>query len=324
MIEAAKARETARLGAIRFARSELKNRTIELGRDLKEEDVMDVLSHDREAPPRIDRAVRSAPAVAISSRKSVRSWRSCAGYLPEKLGESELLAIVDEAIADTGASSMSDLGSVMKAVMPRIKGRADGGAVRALVQTKLGTGETELEPGAQDLAATEERMKLRKLYEAAIAPASRSIRGVRSGSEVAGEGEEGVREALGQGEGAVRQGDADESVLRLPDPLRRRRPRGQEHHARHRHRDGRDRPGGQAAREGSRDRRRLGSPPEGAAQANLSGVMAMQADILQDSRRAHQHRRGHARVPASSRSSEVSCRSTTCGPSTRPSFSTSR
>lgn len=142
MIEAAKARETARLGAIRFARSELKNRTIELGRDLKEEDVMDVLSmiakRHRESIAQFDGAGRGDLAAHERAQLEIMEV-----YLPEKLGESELLAIVDEAIADTGASSMSDLGSVMKAVMPRIKGRADGGAVRALVQTKLGTGETD-------------------------------------------------------------------------------------------------------------------------------------------------------------------------------------
>lgn len=142
MIEAIKARETARLGAIRFARSELNNRAIELGRDLKEEDVINVLSRiakrHRESIGQFEGAGRDDLVVRERAQLEIIEV-----YLPEKLGESELLAIVDEAIAESGASSRSDLGSVMKAIMPRVKGRADGGVVRALVQSRFGAEETD-------------------------------------------------------------------------------------------------------------------------------------------------------------------------------------
>ncbi len=137
MVEAAKARENARLSAIRFARSELTNRRIELGRDLKDEDAVEVLTRiakrHRESIDQFAAAGRDDLVARESAQLVVIE-----SYLPDQLGEDELIAIVDEAIAETGASSMKDLGTVMKAVMPKVKGRADGGAVRTAVQEKLG------------------------------------------------------------------------------------------------------------------------------------------------------------------------------------------
>ena len=58
-------------------------------------------------------------------------------FMPEPLGEEELEEIVDDAIAETGATSLRDLGRVMADVMPQIAGRADGSAVSQLVREKL-------------------------------------------------------------------------------------------------------------------------------------------------------------------------------------------
>ena len=58
-------------------------------------------------------------------------------YLPEQLSEEELRSIVKDAITETGASSMTDLGKIMAVVMPKIKGKADGKAVNALVRELL-------------------------------------------------------------------------------------------------------------------------------------------------------------------------------------------
>jgi uncharacterized protein YqeY len=142
MVEAAKARDSARLGAIRFARSELKNRSIELGRDLKDEDVMEVLGRiakrHRESIEQFSGAGRDDLVAREREQLAVVE-----DYLPEKLTESELLSIVDGAIAEAGATSMRDLGAVMKTAMPKVKGRAEGNAVRALVQSRLEGGDSE-------------------------------------------------------------------------------------------------------------------------------------------------------------------------------------
>ena len=58
-------------------------------------------------------------------------------YLPEQMGEEEVSKLVDEAIAQTGASSMADIGKVMGVLMPKVKGKADGGLVSNLVKSKL-------------------------------------------------------------------------------------------------------------------------------------------------------------------------------------------
>jgi len=59
-------------------------------------------------------------------------------YLPEQLTEDEIEAIVKETINETGASSAGDIGKVMKAVLPKVKGRADGKLVNQIVRKYLG------------------------------------------------------------------------------------------------------------------------------------------------------------------------------------------
>ena len=59
-------------------------------------------------------------------------------YLPEQLSEVELAALVEEAVGQSGATSMQDMGRVMGMVMPKVKGRADGNRVSALVREQLG------------------------------------------------------------------------------------------------------------------------------------------------------------------------------------------
>jgi uncharacterized protein YqeY len=63
-----------------------------------------------------------------------------AAYLPEQISDEELAAIVDEAVASSGITDMKDMGRVMGAVMPKVKGRADGNRVSAAVREKLQAG----------------------------------------------------------------------------------------------------------------------------------------------------------------------------------------
>lgn len=58
-------------------------------------------------------------------------------YLPEQMGEEEIKKLVDEAVAQTGAATPADMGKVMAALMPKVKGKADGGLVSKLVKEKL-------------------------------------------------------------------------------------------------------------------------------------------------------------------------------------------
>jgi uncharacterized protein YqeY len=140
MVTAAKAREAERLGVIRFVRSRAKNREIELKRELKDEDVVEVLaSIAKQHRESIEQFAEGGRDELVAAEK--RKLAIVAEYLPEQLSDAELSDIVNEVIADTGASGPRDMGAVMKAIMPRVKGRADGSAVKSLVQSRLAGGE---------------------------------------------------------------------------------------------------------------------------------------------------------------------------------------
>jgi uncharacterized protein YqeY len=142
MIRAAKARDSERLGAIRFVRSRVQNRQIELRRDLKDEDVVEVLS-------RIAKQHReSIEQFEVGGRDELveherRQLAVVEEYLPERLDEQELLEILSGVIEETGAAGPGDIGAVMQALMPRVRGRADGKRVKSLVQSKLAGGDEE-------------------------------------------------------------------------------------------------------------------------------------------------------------------------------------
>jgi len=136
MVTAAKARDSVRLGVIRYARSELKNRAIEFHRELDGGDCLEVLS-------RIAKGHREAIEQAESQGRDEITKRERAQlaileeYLPERLAPEQVNALVDEVVAETGATGRRDTGRVMKAIMPKVKGRADGAAVKDVVASKL-------------------------------------------------------------------------------------------------------------------------------------------------------------------------------------------
>ena len=140
MVKAAKAREAERLGVIRFVRAQTKNRRIELQRDLKDEDVVEVLARiakqHREAIEQFSHGGREDLV-----ERERRQLAIVEEYLPEQLGEQELLDILSEVVAETGAEGPGDMGKVMKAIMPRVKGRADGKQVKGLVVARLSGGD---------------------------------------------------------------------------------------------------------------------------------------------------------------------------------------
>lgn len=142
MIKAAKARDSERLGVIRFVRSENKNLAIRLGRELKDEDVLGVLAklakQHREAIEQFGEGGRDELV-----QQETRKLSIIEEYLPAPLGDDELAGLLDEIIDETGASGPRDMGVVMKAIMPKVKGRADGGVVKALVQSRLSGAEEE-------------------------------------------------------------------------------------------------------------------------------------------------------------------------------------
>jgi uncharacterized protein len=137
MREAMLARDIRRVGTLRMAMAAFQNRRIELGRDLTDEDVIDVLSKQmkqrRESIEHFKAGGRDAMVQVEREESAI-----IAEYLPQPLSDEELSELVRVAIAETGASTPGDLGKVMGRVTPQTKGRADGKVVADLVRQQLG------------------------------------------------------------------------------------------------------------------------------------------------------------------------------------------
>jgi len=137
MREAMLARDVRRTGTLRMAMAAFQNRRIELGRDLTDEDVIDVLS--KQMKQRRE-SIEHFKAAGRDSMVQVEEEESAiiAEYLPQPLSEVELRDMVGSAIAETGASTPADLGKVMGRLAPQVKGRADGKVVSDMVRAQLG------------------------------------------------------------------------------------------------------------------------------------------------------------------------------------------
>jgi len=137
MREAMLARDVRRTGTLRMAMAAFQNRRIELGRDLTDEDVIDVLS--KQMKQRRE-SIEHFKAAGRDSMVQVEEEESAiiAEYLPQPLSEDELRNMVTAAIAETGASTPADLGKVMGRLAPQVKGRADGKVVSDMVRAQLG------------------------------------------------------------------------------------------------------------------------------------------------------------------------------------------
>jgi len=137
MREAMLARDIRRTGTLRMAMAAYQNRRIELGRELTDEDIVDVLSKQmkqrRESIEHFKAAGRDAMVKVEEEESAI-----IAEFLPQPLSEAELAELVRAAIAEVGASSTADMGRVMGKLTPQTKGRTDGKVVADLVRQQLG------------------------------------------------------------------------------------------------------------------------------------------------------------------------------------------
>ncbi|MBV8063939.1 MAG: GatB/YqeY domain-containing protein [Actinobacteria bacterium] len=134
--EAMKSRDAERRDALRLILNALKGSEKELQRPLSEEEELQVLQRERK------RRVEAAEAFRAGGREEQADAEDyelevLEEFMPEPLSEEDIEEIVDDAIAEVGATSMADLGRVMADVMPQIAGRADGSLVSQIVREKL-------------------------------------------------------------------------------------------------------------------------------------------------------------------------------------------
>ena len=134
--DAMRAGDTARRDALRLILASLKSAEKELLRPLSEDEELQVLQRERkkrlEAAEAFRNAGRTAQAEGEEAELDVLEE-----FMPEPLTEEELEEIIDDVIAEVGATSIRDLGRVMADVMPQVSGRVDGSEVSQLVKEKL-------------------------------------------------------------------------------------------------------------------------------------------------------------------------------------------
>jgi len=136
MKQAMKEKNKEKLGVIRMLRAALKDKEIELGKDLVEADVVAVAG--KLIKQRKDAAKQYADAERQDlADKELAEIQYLEVYLPEQMSESEVAEAVQQAIAASGASSMKDMGKVMGILRPQIDGKADMGIASALVKAAL-------------------------------------------------------------------------------------------------------------------------------------------------------------------------------------------
>jgi uncharacterized protein len=137
MKEALKAGEKVRLSALRLLSASVKNREVELRRDVTEEEFLEVVAREVKRRKEAAEAYEQAGREDLLDRER-QEQAALETYLPAGLSDQEVEALVEEAIASTGASGPGDLGKVMSHVMAKARGRVDGATVNALVRSRLG------------------------------------------------------------------------------------------------------------------------------------------------------------------------------------------
>ena len=135
---AMKARDSDTVATLRMVIAAVKNARVAAGSggDVTDEQTVELLTREAKKRSEAIEAYQGAGRTELAEREQ-RELDIIRRYLPEQLSEAEVAAAVDEAIAETGASGPGDLGKVMSAVMPKVKGRADGKLVNRLVRERL-------------------------------------------------------------------------------------------------------------------------------------------------------------------------------------------
>ncbi|MBT3182734.1 MAG: GatB/YqeY domain-containing protein [Deltaproteobacteria bacterium] len=133
---AMKARDTGAVAGLRMILAAIQNREIEKRGDLDDDECVRVLSTlAKQRNESIDMYKKGGRDDLV--QREAAELALIKSFLPAELSSDELARIVDDAIAESGASGPGDMGKVMKIVTPKTRGRADGKAVSELVKTKL-------------------------------------------------------------------------------------------------------------------------------------------------------------------------------------------
>jgi len=133
---AMKAKEPLRLSSIRLLRTAIKNREIELRRELTDDEVIQVVSSLVKQRRESAQVYRDGGRPELAEKEELE-LAVLQEFLPAQLTEEEIRDLIETAVAETGAAGMKDMGRVMKAVSAQTVGRADGRQVSEMVRARL-------------------------------------------------------------------------------------------------------------------------------------------------------------------------------------------
>ena len=136
--EAMRGKDELRLSCLRMLKTAIKNKQVEKGRELKDEEIQSVISSlvrkGKEAAAEFSKGGRQD--LAEKEEQEIQVFYK---YLPQQLGEEEIEAVLRDVISETNATSQKDMGRVMKAAMSKLAGKADGKLVSGIAKRLLGS-----------------------------------------------------------------------------------------------------------------------------------------------------------------------------------------
>ncbi|MCI0531684.1 MAG: GatB/YqeY domain-containing protein [candidate division Zixibacteria bacterium] len=136
LVKAQKSKDTLRLSALRMIKSELRYKEIDKRKTLSDEETVAVLSTMAKKHRDSIEQFKTGNRSELVAREEAE-LKVVQDYLPQQLSEGELSKLVDQSISEAGAKGKSDLGKVMKQIMPKVKGRVDGKLLNQLVTAEL-------------------------------------------------------------------------------------------------------------------------------------------------------------------------------------------
>lgn len=134
---AMKAQDPDKLTALRMLNAQIKDATVNAGKDPTDEAVATIVAKAIKQRQDSVEQFRAAGRTDLADKEQ-REIELFRAYQPQQLGAAEIDALVKKVIADTGAAGKKDLGKVMQALMPQVKGRSDGKLVNQIVLAQLG------------------------------------------------------------------------------------------------------------------------------------------------------------------------------------------
>jgi uncharacterized protein YqeY len=136
MKQAMKSNEKLRLSTIRMIRTSVKNKEIEVRKKLEDEEILRVIQGMLRKSEESVEQFRAGGRMDLVE-KETQEMEILKSYLPQSLSREEILKVIDETIQENQASSLKDLGKVMKSVMSKLAGKADGKLINQLVKERL-------------------------------------------------------------------------------------------------------------------------------------------------------------------------------------------